>query len=67
MHLDFLSYNYNDDPMKLQQRIKYCIKKVKPETFIKAFDQLNDKIHYAAENGLISLNDKKFKKAIIMK
>ena len=31
-----------------QRRIQNCIKKVKAETFIKAFDHLNDKIHYAA-------------------
>ena len=34
---------------------------------MKAFDHLNDKIHYAAKNGLISLNEKKLKKAIISK
>ena len=43
-----------------QRRIQNCIKKVKAETFIKAFDHLNDKIHYAAEHGLSALNDKKF-------
>ena len=46
---------------------RYCVKKVKAETFIKAFDHLNDKIHYAAEHGFSALNDKKFKKSVIMK
>jgi len=53
-----------DCPEKLKRRILYCVPKVKAETFIKAFDHLNDKIHYAAEHGLSALNDKSYKKAI---
>ena len=56
---------YSDDYYNKESSI--VLKKIKAETFIKAFDHLNDKIHYAAKNGLISLNEKKLKKAIISK
>ena len=58
-----LKLGYSDDYYNKESSI--VLKKTKAETFIKAFDHLNDKIHYAAEHGLISLNDKKLKKCII--
>ena len=48
-----LKLEYSDNYYNKESSI--VLKKIKAETFIKAFDHLNSKIHYAAKNGLISL------------